>query len=133
MNLLLADEINRASPRTQSALLECMSEGQVSIEGKASPDGRSVLIQIRDNGPGIPAAVQKRFWEPFFTHGKDTGTGLGSAIAKAMIEAHGGKIHFVSTPCSGTTFFIALPVSQSSAHPDVERHLLDAFIAQQSQ
>lgn len=112
--------------------LQNQPDGQITIEGKASPDGGSVLIQISDNGPGIPAAVQKRFWEPFFTHGKDSGTGLGSAIAKAMIEAHGGKIHFISSPANGTTFFIALPVNQSTPHPEVERHLLDAFIAQQN-
>jgi signal transduction histidine kinase len=50
-----------------------------------------------------------RLFEPFVTHGKSHGTGLGMAIAKSVVEAHGGKISVASIEGSGTTVDIRLP------------------------
>ena len=68
-----------------------------------------VALRISDTGPGIPAEVLAKLFEPFVTHGKANGTGLGLAIAKSVIEAHGGKISLSSVEGSGTTVDIRLP------------------------
>ena len=70
-----------------------------------------VEIDISDNGSGIPEAIQNRLFEPFVTYGKRGGTGLGTAIAKSIIDAHGGEINFTSDPEAGTTFYIRLPLA----------------------
>lgn len=70
-------------------------------------------ITIQDNGPGIPEAIQDHLFEAFVTHGKRSGTGLGTAIVKSIIEAHNGEIKFISIPNKGTTFKIRLPLAKS--------------------
>ncbi len=85
-----------------------------SIELCAKVDGEEVLFIVSDTGPGIPDAIKERFFEPFVTFKKQGGTGLGSAITKSIVEAHDGAIDFKSSACSGTTFTIRLPLSQSS-------------------
>ncbi len=67
------------------------------------------LIQVEDNGSGISEEKKEKIFEPSFTT-KTTGMGLGLAIVKRIIVNHGGKIWFESSPKSGTTFFIALPM-----------------------
>jgi signal transduction histidine kinase len=69
-----------------------------------------VQIQIHDNGPGIPEAIRERLFEAFVTYGKHSGTGLGTAIAKSIVDAHGGEISFQSNGEEGTTFYIRLPL-----------------------
>jgi signal transduction histidine kinase len=78
--------------------------------------GHSVMIEIRDNGKGIPPDVLPRIFDPFFTT-KDTGkgTGLGLSISFKIIEQHKGKILVHSRLGEGTTFTILLPASQSAA------------------
>jgi signal transduction histidine kinase len=69
-------------------------------------------IRIIDNGPGIPEQIRARLFEPFVTHGKKNGTGLGMAIVKSVVEAHQGKIFFETETGKGTTFFIQIPVQE---------------------
>ncbi|MEG4208601.1 ATP-binding protein [Microcoleus sp. S13_B4] len=66
-------------------------------------------ISIYDNGPGIPPTIKEKLFEPFVTYGKRTGTGLGTAIVKSIVEAHKGKITYESEDGKGTTFYIRLP------------------------
>jgi len=68
-----------------------------------------VAIRISDTGVGIPSEVLPKLFEPFVTHGKTNSTGLGLAIAKSVVEAHGGKISLSSVKASGTTIEIRLP------------------------
>jgi signal transduction histidine kinase len=70
---------------------------------------KAAEIKICDNGPGIPEEIRDRLFEPFVTHGKQGGSGLGTAIAKSIIDAHGGQISFHSSS-EGTTFHIILPL-----------------------
>lgn len=72
--------------------------------------GNEVVLRIADTGIGIPPELITKIFEPFVTHGKTHGTGLGMAIAKSVIEAHGGKISVQSVQGSGTTVEIRLPV-----------------------
>lgn len=70
-----------------------------------------VRVTIADNGPGIPDTIQADFFEPFVTYGKKGGTGLGTAIAKSIIDAHRGTIHFTTQAGIGTIFYIDLPLT----------------------
>lgn len=85
--------------------------GQVQV-GLQRQDGR-VLLQVRDDGCGIPADLQQRVFDPFFTT-KDQGTGLGLATAYKIIESHGGELRLVSQPGAGATFCIDLPAAEEA-------------------
>jgi len=83
--------------------------GRIAIDLER-PDAGSVCIHVRDSGPGIPAEIRDRLFEPFQTKGKAKGLGLGLAIAKQFVESHGGELTFDSEPGKGTTFRIHLPL-----------------------
>lgn len=68
----------------------------------------AVQIAVRDNGPGLSAEQRRRIFEPFYTT-KTRGTGLGMAIAKRLVEAHGGRIAVSSGGGRGTEILITLP------------------------
>ncbi len=72
-------------------------------------DGERIVLSFADTGAGIPDQIRDKLFEPFVTQGKRDGTGLGLAIVKQVIEAHGGEVHFESTPGKGTTFTLSLP------------------------
>ncbi|MDA0658724.1 MAG: PAS domain-containing sensor histidine kinase [Planctomycetota bacterium] len=80
--------------------------------------GHQIVLQIRDNGPGISAEQQPHLFQPFYTT-RPSGTGLGLAIAQRIVEAHEGSIVCVPHPASGAEFEIVLPLSQ---HPP-SRHV----------
>jgi len=73
-------------------------------------DADEVIIQIHDDGPGMPPDVQDRAFEPLFST-RTEGTGLGLPIARRIAVAHGGGIHIESAPGSGTTVEVRLPRS----------------------
>jgi len=87
------------------------SEIEGRVEVTAETEGDAILIKIQDNGPGIPPDIREIFFEPFITQGKNEGTGLGTAIAKSIVQAHKGSIDF-ETSAQGTTFTIRLPKTQ---------------------
>jgi signal transduction histidine kinase len=66
------------------------------------------LITIADNGKGIDKETQDKIFVPYFTT-KGTGTGLGLAMVKQIVENHRGSIWFESTEDEGTTFFVEIP------------------------
>ena len=94
---------------------EAMERGgiiRIKEEEKDDPErGRTAVIKISDNGPGIPAALQDKVLQPFFTT-KEQGTGLGLSIAARIVEQHGGWLDIISTEGKGTTFVISLPVKE---------------------
>jgi PAS domain S-box-containing protein len=75
------------------------------------PSGEYVRIDIEDQGVGIPAELQRRIFDPYFTT-KEGGTGLGLAISFSIVRRHGGAITVESTPGKGSTFSVFLPASQ---------------------
>lgn len=89
-----------------------------TIELGASRRNGDVKISVRDSGVGIPAEVGARIFEPFFrvpgtkAQRGQASTGLGLALTKRLIEAHGGEIWFTSEPDAGTTFNVTLPVAR---------------------
>jgi signal transduction histidine kinase len=68
-----------------------------------------VVIEVQDNGPGIPAEVQERLFDPFFST-KESGTGLGLTIAAKIMDKHDGALVFETQQGRGTTFGAVLPV-----------------------
>jgi signal transduction histidine kinase len=87
---------------------EAMPNGGILTISTDLVDGQ-VVIRLSDTGVGIPADLLPRLFEPFVTHGKPHGTGLGMAIAKSVVTAHHGKISVSSVHGSGTTVDIRLP------------------------
>ncbi len=88
--------------------------GRLTIDINAvdqNRQGRKVVMAVTDTGPGIPPDVQRRIFEPFFTT-KTKGTGLGLAVARRIIEEHGGAIRVESEAGRGTSFFVELPVER---------------------
>jgi signal transduction histidine kinase/ActR/RegA family two-component response regulator len=77
---------------------------------------RRVLLEIADNGPGIPRAILARIFDPFFTtKPAGVGTGLGLAIVLSVVREHGGQVHVVSPPQGGAVFQIELPAAAEPA------------------
>ncbi len=81
--------------------------------GLMDPMGEVVVIRIADNGPGIPADIMDRIFDPFFST-KEEGSGLGLAIARRVMEEHGGWLHVRSGEEGGAVFVIALPGNRRS-------------------
>jgi signal transduction histidine kinase len=87
--------------------------GSVDVEVTAA--NGSVLVAVRDGGPGIPPDQQRVIFEKFgraSTHTGKPGTGLGLYIARSIAEAHGGTLDVASTPGRGSTFILELPLEQ---------------------
>jgi polar amino acid transport system substrate-binding protein len=69
-----------------------------------------VVIEVRDEGVGIPAEHLRHLLDPFFTTKRETGgTGLGLTISDGIVREHGGKLVFISEPGKGTTVSVQLP------------------------
>lgn len=94
-------------------------EGHIIIAARMQVN--EIVLSIEDTGPGIRPEDRAAVFEPF----KQTetglrqgaGTGLGMPISKSLAEAHGGRLWFKSTPGSGSTFYVALPVKSESLVP----------------
>ncbi len=87
--------------------------------GKLLP-GRYILVEICDDGCGIPESIRDRIFEPYFTtKAVDKGTGLGLATAASIINNHGGVIQVDSEPSKGTSFHILLPAEEEQAELEV--------------
>ena len=69
------------------------------------------VFEIEDNGRGMTPEVAAMIFEPFFTHGKPEGTGLGMPMACSVVNAHGGTIDVESQPGRGTRFEIKIPLN----------------------
>ena len=92
----------------------------VAIEAREADGGRTVVIDVVDDGPGIPEDRRARIFEPFFTTkpaGK--GTGLGLPIARRLVEAHGGTLDLCGAEARRTTFRLRLPRRAMVARRDV--------------
>ena len=69
------------------------------------------MVEVKDNGTGIPPDVLPKIFDPFFsTKEIGKGTGLGLSICYKIVQQHGGRIDVVSKPGSGTTFSVWLPL-----------------------
>ncbi len=86
-------------------------KGRRALRLHARSDGaKSVRVEISDEGHGVPEEVRTRLFTPFFTT-KDTGMGMGLAISRSIISAHGGKLDCSNNSGGGATFFFTLPTA----------------------
>ncbi len=85
---------------------EAAPGGRVDVEVDAA-SGMARLV-VRDSGSGLTRAALERLFEPFFTS-KERGTGLGLAVSKGIVQAHGGSIEAANTPAGGARFEVRLP------------------------
>jgi signal transduction histidine kinase len=100
---------------------EAMERGGLIViqedEVTNSSNGRTAVIRVRDNGPGIADSIRDKVLQPFFTT-KEEGTGLGLSIAARIVEEHGGLITIESNQDGGATFIISLPIKDADHEHD---------------
>jgi signal transduction histidine kinase len=92
------------------------------IEMLAGPDGprEHLVLLLADEGPGVAPGIRERVFEPFVTHGKKRGTGLGLAVARRFVEDHGGRLELLgddSGAARGARFQISLPLGALEERP----------------
>ena len=81
--------------------------GRIEVRSRQTPQG--LEIRVADNGPGLPAEIRSQVFQPFATHGKESGTGLGLTVVQKIVQEHGGEVGVERTGPEGTVFKIALP------------------------
>ena len=92
--------------------LEEQSRGGVICLRTRRMNDRRVLLEVEDNGPGIPQAIQARIFDLFFTtKPAGVGTGLGLSIVLSVVREHGGQVRLQSPPQGGALFQIELPAA----------------------
>jgi signal transduction histidine kinase len=90
-------------------------EGDREVVVRTSGGVGTVVIEVADNGPGIPEEVRDRLFQPFTTSNKTSGIGLGLAITADLVKLHQGKISLVDGRGAGTTFRVILPCQLPSS------------------
>jgi signal transduction histidine kinase/CheY-like chemotaxis protein len=104
----------------EQALLHSHGGGHVSIR-TYQPTSRSVAFEVADDGPGVPAEIASRIFDPFFsTKAPGEGTGLGLSIAYGIVKQHRGDIYFENQPSGGARFIVDLPLI-SAVEPESAR------------
>ena len=96
---------------------EAMGEegGDLSVRLRASDgetNAQSVVVEIEDSGPGVPAEMKEQIFNPFVTT-KKSGVGLGLAIVSKIVDAHGGSLKLVSKPGRGACFRVEPAVADT--------------------
>jgi PAS domain S-box-containing protein len=95
----------------EQAMAAANGRGTLAVRTSHDVDRETVILEVRDDGPGISAEMKSRIFDPFFTtKGVGEGTGLGLTVAYAIVQEHGGRISVDSAP-GGTSFVVELPVS----------------------
>src|ERR1700730_6309279 len=84
--------------------------GATTVTVRARQRSGLMLIDVADNGPGVPPVVASPLFRPFTTGGRSNGIGLGLAIARDLVRAHGGDIALMETSDRGSTFRFTLPL-----------------------
>ncbi len=85
-------------------------DATIVVAARALPGTKLVQVSVQDSGPGVDSATARRVFEPFFTT-KPNGLGLGLAISRALIEAHGGQLWLDAASGAGASFHFTLPVA----------------------
>ena len=101
------DPLRRAFSNLFRNAAEAMG-GRGTIDVDVAGEGRGMVVSVADHGPGIPQALRGRVFEPYMTTKLD-GTGLGLALVRQTVDAHGGTIATSETPGGGATFTLVFP------------------------
>ena len=106
----------------EQAMLAANGRGTIVVRTWHDADQECVVLEVNDDGPGIPDEVQPKIFDPFFTTKEvGKGTGLGLTVAYAIVQEHGGRIRLESRAGRGASFYVELPVTGAklSAAPPV--------------
>jgi two-component system NtrC family sensor kinase len=96
----------------EQAMLSANGRGSLVIRTWHNSDDDAVVIEVNDDGPGVPVDMRTKIFDPFFTTKEvGKGTGLGLTVAYAIVQEHGGHIRVESRPGRGASFVVELPVS----------------------
>jgi PAS domain S-box-containing protein len=116
----------------EQAMLSAHGRGVLVVRTWHDADRETVVLEINDDGPGIPDDLQPKIFDPFFTTKEvGKGTGLGLTVAYAIVQEHGGRIRLESRPNGGASFYVEMPVTGARLAPTPLRraHLDDAAVA----
>lgn len=98
----------------QQALSELTGPRRLAIATRYQPCAHQVRVEVTDNGPGIPAALRSRIFEPFYTSKPvGTGTGIGLSFSYGVVTSHGGQITLEDPPEGGARFVLTLPLADA--------------------
>jgi two-component system sensor histidine kinase KdpD len=98
----------------ENVLRYTLEKSPVEITGEAS--SFAVEISVADQGPGIPEGIENKLFEKFYRvrhEAAQSGVGLGLAICRAIIEAHGGSIQAQNRPTGGAVFSLMIPLDHA--------------------
>ena len=113
------EEFNQVLANLVQNAIEAAPEDTGIVRMEGSSDADTLVLAVKDNGPGIPPEVKARLFTPFFTtKGPRSGTGLGLTIARRVVQSLHGTLQVVSAPGEGTEFVIRVPRRSS---PDATR------------
>lgn len=106
----------------EQAMLGAHGRGTIVIRTWHDSTRQVVVMEVNDDGPGVPDDVQGKIFDPFFTTKEvGKGTGLGLTVAYAIVQEHGGRIRLESKKGGGASFFVEFPVSAGKAAPPSRR------------
>src|SRR5205807_9685726 len=97
-------------------------KGLIRIGCRYEPDEKTSIIEVIDNGTGIPPTMVGHLFELFHSTKGNRGTGLGLAVARKIVEEHEGSISARSSPTEGTIFTIRLPVDNATVFDASHTH-----------
>ena len=104
----------------EQAMLSTNGRGVLVVRTWHDAEHETVILEINDDGPGIPEDVQPKIFDPFFTTKEvGKGTGLGLTVAYAIVQEHGGRIRLESRASAGTSFYVELPVTGARLTPAI--------------
>jgi len=102
----------------EQAMIGTHGRGTLILRTWHDPERGAVVLEVNDDGPGVPDDVQAKIFDPFFTTKEvGKGTGLGLTVAYAIIQEHGGRLTVKSHLGGGASFFIELPLSDAGLPP----------------
>lgn len=105
-----AEQLSRLLDNLLSNALRYSNPGG-TVQLKAGRNGEQVIVRVQDTGEGIPFGQQSRIFEPFVQVGRRKGgVGLGLALAREIVQLHGGQLNVDSSPGEGALFYFSLPV-----------------------
>jgi signal transduction histidine kinase/CheY-like chemotaxis protein len=106
----------------EQAMLGANGRGTIVIRTWHDSARQMVVLEVNDDGPGVPEDVRGKIFDPFFTTKEvGKGTGLGLTVAYAIVQEHGGRIRLESKKGSGASFFVDFPVSPTKPVPPSKR------------
>ena len=106
----------------EQAMVAANGRGTLILRTWHDADRDAVILEVNDDGPGVPDEVQPRIFDPFFTTKEvGKGTGLGLTVAYAIVQEHGGRITVKSQPGRGASFYVEMPVSDAALKPPLPK------------